>query len=71
MGNIKYGVKIPRCIKEALHYDNANSYDMWKDAIIKEISALMEHHTVWFLKETWKQFKKGSYHFAPLRMILM
>ena len=29
----------------------------------------MGHQTFGFLNETWKQLKKGRYHFAPLRMI--
>ena len=29
----------------------------------------MGHHTFWFLNETWKQLKKGGYHFAPLGII--
>ena len=29
----------------------------------------MAQHTFQFLKKTWKQLKKGHYHFAPLRMI--
>ena len=45
MGNIKYGVRIPCCVKEALQHNNANSNDLWKEAIIKEISALMGHQT--------------------------
>ena len=68
-GNIKYRVRISHCIKEALQYDNANSNDLWKNAIIKEVSELIRHHIFWFLKETCKQLKKGGCHFAPLRMI--
>ena len=65
----KIWVRIPCCVKEALQNDNANSNDLWKDAIIKEIGALMGDHVLWSLKETWKQLKKGGHHFAPLRMI--
>ena len=65
MGNIKYMVKIPFCVKEGLQYDNANSSDLWKEAITKEISTLMVLQTFQSLKETWKQLKNGGYHFTP------
>ncbi len=69
MGNVKYGVKIPKNIKEALMMDKFNKDDLWKEAIIKEISALMGRQTFEYLSGTWKKHQQEGYKFAPLCMI--
>ncbi len=69
MGSVKYGVKIPKNVKEALMIDKFNKDDLWKEAIIKEISALMGRQTFEYLSGTWKKRQQEGYKFAPLRMI--
>ena len=36
MGAIKYGVKVPRDVKEALAMDKENGNDFWEQAIKKD-----------------------------------
>ncbi len=49
--------------------DEFNKDDLWKEAIIKEISALMGRNTFEYLSGTWKSCQCEGYKFAPLRMI--
>ncbi len=55
MGSIKYGGKIPKNVKEALMIDKFKKYGLWKEAIIKEISALMGRQMFEYLSGTWKK----------------
>ena len=50
MGNIKYGIRVPKNVKEALELDRANGNHLWRDSIIKEIKALMGHRTFAFFE---------------------
>ena len=50
MGKIKYGVLVPRSIKQALQFDKDNKDTYWRDPIIKEIEALMGHKTFDYLE---------------------
>ena len=38
----KYGIQVPRNVKEAIKINEANENTFWQDAIKKEISALQE-----------------------------
>ena len=69
MGNIKYGIRVPKKFKEALELDKVNGNHLWCDSIIKEIEALMGHITFAFLNENAKSLKKKEFKFAPLCMV--
>jgi len=69
MGNVKYGVKVPHNVKEALLFDKANGDNLWKEAIIKEVSAIMGQKTFEYLEGSYKNLKTKGFMFAPLRMI--
>jgi hypothetical protein len=45
--NIKYkfGIQIPRGIKNAIHLDNKNGNNLWQEAIKTELKQLTEYHT--------------------------
>ena len=70
MGRFKYGVLVPRMVKEAYEIDKKNGNSLWHDAIKKEIDALMSMNT-------FERLSKGKGNsavpkdaqFAPLRMI--
>ena len=54
MGNIKYGIRIPRNVKEALEFDRINRDHQWRDAIIREIEALMGQEMFAYLNDNAK-----------------
>jgi hypothetical protein len=41
-GEVKYGVAVPRNVREALHFDEENGDLLWTDAMSKEIMALQK-----------------------------
>ncbi len=57
MGNIKYSVKVPHNVKEALQLDKANGDKQWKEAIMKEVSAIMGQKTFEYLEGSYKNLK--------------
>ena len=69
MGKIKYGVLVPRSINQALQFDRDNKDTYWRDAIVKEIEALMGHKTFEYLEANARQLKGKGFKFCPLRMI--
>ena len=69
MGNLKYGIRVPKNVKEALKFDEENKNTYWEDSIKKEPDALMGRNTFEFLNKSVKQLKGQCYDFAPLRMI--
>ena len=69
MGNVKYGVQIPRNVKEALEFDRINGDHQWCNAIIREIEALMGQDTFAYLNDNAKLLKGKGFKFCPLRMI--
>jgi len=68
MGSYKYGVYVPRSVKEALQIDKDNGNDLWKEAIIKEIKGLMDMKTFRIMSKAEKQ-NLDKYQFAPLQGI--
>ena len=63
----KFGINVPRNVKEALAFDVINKNTLWSDAIKKEMLAL-ENAGVWqFHPPHFKPSKE--YQFAPLQMI--
>ena len=67
MGTYKYGVWIPRNVKEALEVDKKNGNNLWREAIVKEISALWDMKVFKLLGKGQKQ--KNDTQFAPLRLL--
>ena len=41
---LKYGIRVPRNAKEAIQFDWENGNTLWRDAILKELEALMSMH---------------------------
>ena len=69
MGNIKYGVRIPHNVKEALEFDRINGDHQWHDTIIREIEALMGQDMFAYLNDNAKSLKGKGFKFCPLHMI--
>lgn len=63
----KYGIEIPRNVKEALLFDEQNGNTMWADAILKEMTAL-EKANVWKFYPPHHKLP-SEYQYAPLQMI--
>ena len=51
---IKYGVKVPRSVREALAFDAENGDTFWQDAICAEIGTLIEMECFKFHKKDFK-----------------
>ena len=66
LGEVKYGVEIPRTVKEALEFDRKNGNKAWYEAIEKEIGTLQAMKCFEFFGP--RDIPKG-YQFAPLRMV--
>ncbi|MGH7955026.1 MAG: reverse transcriptase domain-containing protein, partial [Gloeomargaritales cyanobacterium] len=63
---VKYGIKVPRNVEEALEFDKQNKSNAWAEAIDKEMSSLnrlncFRYHTKWK--------PSSDFQYAPLRMI--
>ena len=69
LGEVKYGVRIPRNVREALIFDEENGDTQWTDAMSKEIAAL-QHLNCFRVQErqNWNPRDEG-YQYAPLRLI--
>ena len=62
----KFGIQVPRSMREALELDRANGNNFWKDAIDTEISQQLDY-------DVFKDLPKGqkpprNYTFVPLHM---
>ena len=66
-GNIKYGVKVPATTRLAFLMDKDNKNQAWKEAMDKEINALIDHDCFEFMPPGFKP--DDSYQECPLRMI--
>ena len=67
LGEVKYGVKVPRSVLEAYTFDKENSNNLWAKAIEKEIGTLIALKCFQFESP---QYKPGpDYQYAPLRII--
>lgn len=70
MGTFKYGVYIPKNTTEALELDKRNGNSLWRDAIHKELGAIMKMKTFRVLTEMEKKkFNRKESSFAPVRCI--
>ena len=69
MGEINYGVRVPKNVQQALELDETNGNNLWCGATIKEVGALMGHKTFKYLKGNAKTLKQKVFGWAPLWMI--
>jgi len=69
MGTFKYGVYVPKNTEDALLQDKRNGNSLWRDAIIREVTALQEMGTFRpLLKKECAEIVK-THQYAPLRFI--
>ncbi|CAJ1962164.1 unnamed protein product, partial [Cylindrotheca closterium] len=64
---IRYGIPIPRTVKEALALDDDNGNHFWREAMEKEIASLIAMNCFDFHSSDYKPGPNSQ--FAPLRMI--
>ena len=64
---VKYGIKVPISVKEALELDKLNKNNLWGEAILKELGALQKAGVFSFYPPTHKVGKE--YQYCPLRII--
>ena len=69
MGGFKYGVWVPRSVKEALEVDRKNGNNLWREAINKEIEALQQFKTFKRVAKEVIMGQKEKYQYARLRII--
>ena len=69
MSSVKYGVRVPRNVKEALAFDKSNGHELWKDVIIQEVSAIMGQKPFVYLERLYKKLKSKGFLFTSLCMI--
>ena len=65
----KFGIRIPRNVREALLFDKMNGDSKWAEAIKKEMDALARLHCFKFMPPNHKLNKSDGWQFAPLHMI--
>ena len=64
---MKFGIKIPNSVKEALLFDKENNNNTWSEAIKKEMGALDKAGVFEYCHPD--STIPDSYQYAPLRMI--
>jgi hypothetical protein len=69
MGSVKYGIYVPKSVAEALRVDKKNNNNLWQEAIVRELSAIMSMGTFKLLKREVLEREKGQWQYAPLRII--
>jgi hypothetical protein len=68
MGTLKYEIRVPRNVKQAILVDQENGNTHWHDAIKKEMDALLERGVFNKVLDK-KAIVMSAYQFAPLRCI--
>ena len=68
LGEIKYGVRVPRTVKEALRFDEENDNSFWADAISKEMDTLNKLKCFRVASNNWNWQLEG-YQYVLLRMV--
>ena len=63
----KFGVEVPRNLKEALALDNYNGNELWSKATDKEVNELLEHKT--FAIHDSKATIPFDYKFVPVQFV--
>jgi hypothetical protein len=72
MGNLQYGVAVPRSVKAAMQLDKDNNNHLWEESIKKELGSLMTMKTFRIIEGQLERTKvKATHQFAPLRMIFV
>ncbi|MGH2414505.1 MAG: reverse transcriptase domain-containing protein [Microcystaceae cyanobacterium] len=64
-----YGVTVPRNVDNAYQLDKENGNNLWRDAMKKEIDALLSLNTFKFTNRKTFLHKNGDWQYAPLTMI--
>ena len=64
---IKFGIKVPNSVGEALLFDRENQNTLWSEAIKKEMAALDQAKVFQYMPGHYKIPKE--YQYAPLRII--
>ena len=65
----KFGIRIPRNVKEALMFDKENKNTKWADAICKEIHTLLKLNVFKFHSPNTMFKKSDGWQYAPMHMI--
>ena len=65
---VKYGIRVPSNVKEALKFDKENGNNLWGEAIAKELGALDEAG-VFEYQPPHFQIDRKEYQYTPLRII--
>eukprot|EP00957_Ditylum_brightwellii_P012842 970319-Ditylum_brightwellii.AAC.1 len=65
----KFGIAIPRNVKEALIFDSLNGNNFWVEAILKEMKALDHLDVFESHKSSVRMDKKDGWQYAPMHMI--
>jgi hypothetical protein len=69
LGEVKYGVRVPRSVRKALLLDEENGDTLWTDAMSKEICALNKLNCFRVQeRHNWNPRDEG-YQYAPLRIV--
>ena len=66
---LKYGIRVPKNVKEALQVDKENGNTLWRDTIIKELEALMRMEVFEKSPSSMRKTRGKGFQFGPLRMI--
>ncbi len=64
---VKFGIKIPNSVREALILDSENKNSLWADAIKKEMAALGKAGVFQYISPNY--CIPNGYQYAPLRII--
>ena len=64
----KFGIQIPKSVKQALHYDKINGNNKWKQAIDKEMKEMEDNQWFQFKPPGTKMNKEEGWQFSPLHM---
>jgi hypothetical protein len=65
----KFGIRIPKNVKQALQFDRENGNTFWADAISKEMSALERLDCFEFVDPSTSFSRAEGWQFAPMHMI--
>ena len=66
---LKYGIRVSRNAREAIQFDKENGNTLWRDAILKELEALMSMNLFKKFPSYLRKAKGKGFQFAPLRII--
>ena len=64
---IKFGIKVPNNVREVLILDKENGYNLWAEAIQKQMTALNQASVFIYHPPSYKV--NHQYQYVPLRII--